>query len=319
MLALLLGAVAVIGLHRHSIVWFWTGVAIASLALSFGDYLPFGLNHLLHRTPVYNLFRASFRHMFEFTFACAVLAGLGVNYIGQWNKKPSNRALSVTLPGRRNEKALENAEHAEITEIEEEDRVIRTLCVGTAILATVVLFTLLLYVFGGRHSPPNATGPAASGSTSNPEVFIPLFFFVISVAALWYYASRRTRFSCALLIFILLADLVSYGHFLEWRSYTFSVAEGVADPSSVKYIKSREPDLNSFRILSHAAQPFGANIETQSGSPSGNGAEWSNGDQSGHSLGNEQFRAYSQRRASGASQIAQERWSNSGTRAAHRA
>lgn len=225
MLALLLGAVAAIGLRRHSIVWFWTGAALVSLTLSFGDYLPFGLNHWLYEIPVYNLFRASFRHMFEFTFACAVLAGLGVNYISQSDRKQSSRTLRIS----------------------------------TGILATVALFTPLIYIFGSQYLLPNASRPALSDSATNLEVLVPLFFFVISVAAMWYFASRRTRFSGALLIFVLLADLISYGHFLEWRTYTFSVAEGLADPPSVKYIKSREPDLNSFRILSHSIQPFGAN------------------------------------------------------------
>jgi len=224
-LVLLLGCIAVIGLRRQSIVRFWIGAALFSLILSFGDHLPFGMNQWLHQVPVYNLFRASFRHMFEFTFACAVLAGLGVSYISQGDGKQSSRTLRI----------------------------------GVAALAIVVLFTLLLYIFGGQHLPPNAPRPALSNSATNLEVLVPLFFFVISVAALWRYASRRTKFSGASLIFVLLADLISYGHFLEWRAYTFNIAEGLADPPSVKYIKSREPDLNSFRILSHSVQPFGAN------------------------------------------------------------
>lgn len=226
-LALLLGCIAVIGLRRQSIVWFWIGIALLSLILSFGDHLPFGLNHWLYQIPVYNLFRASFRHMFEFTFACAALAGLGANHISQADWKQSSRTLRI----------------------------------GVTVLAAVVLFTLLLYVFGGQLLLPNASRPALSNSAANPEVLVPLFSFVIGVTALWYYSSRRTKLSGALLIFVLLADLVSYGHFLEWRAYTFSVTERLADPPSVKYIKSREPDLNSFRILSHAAQPFGANYE----------------------------------------------------------
>ena len=226
-LTLLLGCVAVVGLRRQSIVWFWTGIALLSLILSFGDHLPFGLNHLLYQVPVYNLFRGSFRHMFEFTFACAVLAGVGANYISQTEWK----------------------------------RLSRTLRAGATMLAAVVLFTLFIYIFGSQRLLPDAPRPASSDSATNLEILVPLFFFIASVAALWYYASRRTKLSGALLIFVLLADLISYGHFLEWRAYTFSVAERLADPPSVKYIKSREPDLNSFRILSHAAQPFGANYD----------------------------------------------------------
>lgn len=65
----------------------------------------------------------------------------------------------------------------------------------------------------------------------------------------------------ALLVLALFGDLISYGHFLEWRAYTFRIAERLSDPLSVKYIKEREPDLNSFRIISHSAQPYGFNYE----------------------------------------------------------
>ncbi|HEX5692931.1 MAG TPA: hypothetical protein VFX76_23125, partial [Roseiflexaceae bacterium] len=81
-LGLLLMLIAVFGVGRR-LMWFWAGCAIAALALSFGDYLPFGFNHLLHRLPVYNLFRASSRHMLEYTFACAVLAGMGLQHLAE--------------------------------------------------------------------------------------------------------------------------------------------------------------------------------------------------------------------------------------------
>ncbi|HKQ78491.1 MAG TPA: DUF6044 family protein [Blastocatellia bacterium] len=224
-LIILLGCVAVIGPRAQSIVWFWAGTALLSLILSFGDYLPFGLNHLLHRTPVYNLFRASFRHMFEFTFACAVLAGLGVNCVSQCDRKQLGRALRISA----------------------------------GILSIVMLTAALLYIFGSQYLLPNASRPALSDSPRNAEVLVPMFLFAASMIALWRYASRRTKFSSAFLIFVLLGDLVSYGHFLEWRAQTFSVARGLADPPTVENIKSRETDLNSFRILSHASQPFGPN------------------------------------------------------------
>ena len=58
-------------------VFFWSATAFVALCLAYGDNLPFGLNHLLYRLPVYNLFRASFRHQYEFGFALALLAGFG--------------------------------------------------------------------------------------------------------------------------------------------------------------------------------------------------------------------------------------------------
>lgn len=224
MLGLLLALIALIGYRKRSIVWFWAGVAIAALILSFGGYLPFGLSHWLYKTPVYNLFRAQFRHTFEFTFACGVLAGLGMDYLATCGRTRALRA-------------------------------------GAALFSLVVLCTLAAYAFFGRHFANGAPLPTHSGSLTNPEALIPLFFFVASLALLWNYALRRSRFSGALLALALFGDLISYGHFLEWRAYTFSIAERLADPPSVKYIKQREPDPNSFRIISHSAQPYGLNYE----------------------------------------------------------
>ena len=76
-------------LEASRLVWFWALVAALALPLALGDQLPFGINHLLYRIPVYNLFRGSYRHMHEFTFAASVLAGLG------------SRRSRVLLTGRR--------------------------------------------------------------------------------------------------------------------------------------------------------------------------------------------------------------------------
>ena len=50
-------------------VWLWLGVAVVSMLLAFGGYLPFELNHKLYRIPGYNSFRGLYRHQYEFTFA----------------------------------------------------------------------------------------------------------------------------------------------------------------------------------------------------------------------------------------------------------
>jgi hypothetical protein len=225
LLSWLLGLIAVIGWRRQSIVWFWIATALVSLFLSFGDYLPFGLNHVLYRTPVYNLFRASYRHMLEFTLAGAVLTGLGINYLALADRKQAIRAFACS-----------------------------------AVAMTLIVITILIaYFVGGGYLEATPPRPALGDSASNPELYLPLIFFVISLVVLWNFARRRTIRAGALLLPILILDLVAYGHFLEWRLYIFKIADNLADAPSVKYIKSREPDLNSFRILSYAAQPFGAN------------------------------------------------------------
>ncbi len=84
----------------------------------------------------------------------------------------------------------------------------------------------------------------------------PLCFFILSVMALWVYTRRRTWFTAAWLMLILLADLAAFGHYFEWRTVTFKAEARLADPPSVTFIKAREPDLNGLRIVSHAALPY---------------------------------------------------------------
>ena len=92
-------AIAALVRQRRSVAWFWGAVAVVSLLLSFGDHLPFGLNRWLHAMPVYGLFRASFRHLYEFTFAIAVLAGLGLQRIVQLEKTEAHRIAVLSSVG----------------------------------------------------------------------------------------------------------------------------------------------------------------------------------------------------------------------------
>jgi hypothetical protein len=55
---------------------FFVFVALVSLVLAFGEWTP--LSRLLFRLPLYNLFTCPGRNLFEFDFAIAVLAALGV-------------------------------------------------------------------------------------------------------------------------------------------------------------------------------------------------------------------------------------------------
>jgi hypothetical protein len=221
---LLLSLVALIGLRKLPLVWCWAFVAVISLILSFGSTLPFGLNHLLHRLPVYNLFRASSRHLFEFDFAIAALAGLGVSYLSR------HRATRPALLG------------------------------ATTALSALVLFSVLFWRFI-LQPPASLPRPAQLGSLGAPEVLAPLCFFLLSVMVVWFYARRAGMIPATCLILVIMADLASYGHFLEWKWYAFSVAEKLTDPPSAAAIKARESNLNSFRILSYAANPFYPNYE----------------------------------------------------------
>lgn len=226
LLALLLALIALFGSRRHSLAWFWGGATLVSLALSFGGYLPFGLNHVLHATPVYNLFRASGRHMYEFTFSLAVLAGLGASYIAQYDRKETARAL------RR----------------------------ASILFVAIVAVTIIIYRFFGAYlAVAEAPRPAGADSLMNPEALAPIGFTLLSLAALWVFARWRNAFAGALMVAVVFADLAFFALAFNygWKDYTTGVSPRLQDPPAVRFIKSREPDLNTFRIVSHALRPFG--------------------------------------------------------------
>jgi len=202
-------------------VSFWAGAAVVALVLAFGGYLPFGLYRLLFYVPGYNLFRAPYRHLLEFTFALAVLAGLGMDCLVRVERERARRALVRSV----------------------------------VMLAALVAGTLITYRFFGQYLETAVPRPAEARSLASPEVLVPLVFFALSVAALWLYVRRRTRLASAVLLTVMLVDLASFGHFFYWRGATFRAAERLADPPPVKLIKAREPDLNAFRVLSYISLP----------------------------------------------------------------
>jgi len=215
MLGLLLSLVALMGPRRRRLTWFWAGVAVVALTLAVGAYLPFGLNHLLYRVPIYNLFRCSYRHLCEFSFAVAVLAGFGVNYIVEMERAQTRQALKR----------------------------------GILAMTALVTCTAVAYRFFGSRLGTPIPPPAGSGSLANAEALVPLSFFVLSVAVLCLYAKRQTPATASCIVILLLLDLASFGHFFNWGP-DFRIVDRLADPPTVRFIKAREPDWNSFRVAS---------------------------------------------------------------------
>ncbi|MFN7944592.1 MAG: YfhO family protein [Blastocatellia bacterium] len=220
LLGLLLMVVAWLSRERQSQVRFWTLVLLIAPALAFGGYLPFGMNRWLYELPVYHLFRGSYRHWFEFTFAAAMLAGFGVMKLRE----------------------VKQARAAELAKG------------SIAILFLAVVAVLMLWLFGGALFKTGTERPAGVGSLASAEAYLPLMTFVGGALALWFYAARY-RFSALLLTAILIIDLASFGWFFTWRAEPNRVNERLADPATVKFIKSREADLSSFRIISQSALP----------------------------------------------------------------
>src|SRR5207248_836044 len=126
---------------------------VASLLLAFGAYLPFEINRWLYRVPVYNLFRGSYRNLYEFIFAVAVLAGLGANYVVSMEREQVRRAVTR----------------------------------GVALLTVIVIGAAITYRFFLRRLGAAYPPPVQAGSLADPEAFIPLIFFILSVAAFWFY------------------------------------------------------------------------------------------------------------------------------------
>jgi hypothetical protein len=226
LLTLLLALVALFGARRRSLTFFWGVTALVALTLSFGSYLPFGWNHILHKTPVYSLFRASGRHMYEFTFSLAVIAGLGASYIARSGSPASTRAL------RR----------------------------GSIVFAAVVAITAVVYRFFSDKLPVGATPRIAlANSLTNFEAWVPVAVAALSLATVWIFARRRGGIGGALAVLVIFADLMFFG--LEfnwaWRDFVTGVSARLQDPPAVQFIKSREADLNSFRIVSDSQGRFG--------------------------------------------------------------
>src|SRR5262249_49332312 len=104
-------------------------------------------------------------------------------------------------------------------------------------------------------------------SFANLELIIPIVFFVVSAAALCLYRMWQTRSAIlkglagVLMIAICLADVASFGFFYEWNIVPADLPEKLADAPTVKFIKDREPNLNSFRIMGQAAWPYYHNYE----------------------------------------------------------
>src|SRR5262245_42208311 len=237
MLAMIFGLIALIGQFKQKkhnrLVWFWVGCAVVAVFLALGSYMPFSIHRLLYYIPVYNLFRASSRHMFEFDFAFGVLAGLGVTWVSR------NRGEFVW----------------------------RAIWAGAGVMALIVGVTAIVYRFFADYLFMELPAPEGAKSFSNPHLVIPVVFFVLSVLAVVLYALCRERSAilknavATAMVMLFFADVASFGFFYEWHGVEPDRVERLADTPTVKYIKERERDLNSFRVISYSLQPHGRNFD----------------------------------------------------------
>jgi hypothetical protein len=222
LLGLLLVLVAWFARERRALVCFWTIAAVCAMVLATGDNLPFGINHLLYRVPVNNLFRGSFRHIYEFTFALAVLAGIGTDSLARLEWVRARRVLWRA-----------------------------SLALVSVVVMVAVIYRFFAHRLGADEQPADG-----ANSLANLEVLVPLSMLILGVAVSWFYAKRRTVFAGVVLIAVLTLDLASFGWFTYWNVDNGEILQSLSDPPAVEAIKLRERDLQSFRVVSNAPRPY---------------------------------------------------------------
>ncbi|HEU0177303.1 MAG TPA: hypothetical protein VFV58_23820, partial [Blastocatellia bacterium] len=234
LVTLLLALVALFAARRRSLASFWGVAAGVSLALSLGHYLPLDLNRVLYGLPIYNLFRAPARHMYEFTFSLGVLGGLGASYIARSRSEASKRAMRC----------------------------------GAILFAVIMGMTIIVYRLLVPYLPVGDTPRAAAANAlTNFEAWVPVMVAALSLVAVGIFWRLRNSYAGALMVVVAFADLLFFG--LEfnsgWREFMTDVNARLQDPPAVQFIKSREADLNSFRIVSYSNALFGNRYDELNG------------------------------------------------------
>jgi hypothetical protein len=225
---LMLCVMALFAARKHPLVWLWLFIALGSLTLAFGGYLPFGINQYLHQIPGYNVFRGSYRHLLEYTFAMAMLAGTGLSQFAATDRKKKWRMLAVSV----------------------------------AAIGLLVLCAAVVYFNFAERLVTGTPRLQAFGRFSNAEAWVPLALFFVGAFTLFIYAKWQNALAAALVVVVVLLDLASFGWFYEWRNPEINeMSRRIPDAPTVKFIKSQEPDLNAFRIVSDGAAPFKENYE----------------------------------------------------------
>ncbi|MBO0798807.1 MAG: YfhO family protein, partial [Blastocatellia bacterium] len=92
---------------------------------------------------------------------------------------------------------------------------------------------------------------------------LSLAFTAMSLLAVRAYAQRRNILCAVLLVFVFMADLMTFGlAFHRERNESITdIKERLQDPPTVQFIKSHESDLNSFRIIGYSAKAQGVNYD----------------------------------------------------------
>lgn len=207
---------------------FWAATLALALALALGRYLPFDLYNIVYHIPVINLFRVPARHLMEFDFALAVLAGRGVvAFVGA----PATRV-----------------------------KILQRWTISTGI----VLFLLTVAVVTvWRPDDFRLFRDAPATFLRAPELFMPPVIVLLSAWALWLSARKGHRRSLLILLGVLTLDLWLWGHSSGWAASSPRTGDAYwNEPVSLKLIRGATGGEEPFRILT-VAQPIDPNTGEQ--------------------------------------------------------
>lgn len=197
-LALAAGAVAA-GRSIFRDTLFWTAVLVAGIVLALGATTP--VYRLLYHVPVYNLFRASARHLFEVHFAMSVLAAAAVHAISTATDRRVVRKVVIWAGG------------------------VLLAGAGAAVVYSQVLVGSARHVLDPAGAASRAdrvnqlytAGEVADATVRNlstPQL-LPLVFLVLSVGTLWLIWWRpKARATWLVLLAVTLGDLYGVHAFI---------------------------------------------------------------------------------------------------------
>lgn len=208
-------------LKRDATTTFWAGATLVCLALALGPFLPFGLNHLVYRLPLLNLFRAPARHLMEVDFALAALAGRALTFAPQ-----ARRGMRAAVP---------------------------VVAAGLGVLVLTVLC-----VTAGRPGAIRLGREAPVSLLRAPELFLPVVLASLTAWALWRFARAR-RAGVALLIALVACDLGLWGRSSGWRLGPSGDAALWRALPVAAFLRGRGVESHSYRILS-LPPPAGSSV-----------------------------------------------------------
>ena len=206
---------------------FWVAAGATALLLSFGATTP--IYRLLFYVPVYNLFRAPGRHLFEVNLALSVIAAAGLDFL-----------LRQSVPA-----------HQDVARLVRRTIVIVSLLFGSALVAAVTLRSVAKGSFSQFLAVPDSAKPfiLRNLSWNSATIFMPLLFFALTIAILVMLGRTRQRRTVMIAIPILIvADLFEASRGMYNNPSTEPLNRRAERPE-LAFLKTRQFDSKHYRLF----------------------------------------------------------------------